>query len=279
MATNLFTNSRDLGASPWSVTRASYDQSAQKLIEDTTAAETHFIDGSVTLAATTTYTVSFEARPAGRDWAALVLQNVGLSKIAYFDLANGALGASNNEADATITAIGNGWYRCTLFDATTSAGSGSVRVYLSDADADFGVLNGDGSSGIYLRHPQVEAGASFTVYESQPPALTVDASVVDVVRHSVRYDPRTPDTVRNFRGSCLSAIVTAMGYRRVWDFETPLMDTTTAASFEADISTGDLFTLTGYLVGGATVTAAVVDIQRTDSPLYSSFTFTAEESL
>lgn len=109
-------------------------------------------------------------------------------------------------------------------------------------------------------------------------ALTLDASLINVTRHSVRYEPRTAGVVRNFRGSVLSAITTAMGYLRVWSIETPDMDFTAAASFEADISTGDLFTVTGTLVGSSTLTAAVANIQREDSALYSRFSFELHES-
>lgn len=162
------------------------------------------------------------------------------------------------------------------FSALTSGGSAGTTEGVDIGDAFSAVRARVGSvlDGLKLGDTPsaVAQGAS-----SSP--LFIGASLVAVTRHSCRYEPLGASVIRNYRGACLSAITTARGFFRVWKFDTPNMTSAVAASFEADISTGDLFTVTGYLVGSSAVTVAIANIQREDSALYSRYSFELIESV
>lgn len=59
------------------------------------------------------------------------------------NLTTGAITGSSNVSASSITSLGNGWYRVTLTQTTSSAGSSGVRVAPTAGSA------GDGTSGIY----------------------------------------------------------------------------------------------------------------------------------
>lgn len=168
-------------------------------------------------------------------------------------------------ADGSIS-IGTGVFTVTGADATLT---------YSGAAASVAVAVGVDAVQITAHNPTV------SVVGPSSDGLTINASAVAVREngHAVRYESLADHPVRNYRGTCISAITTARGYRRIWSMQTPPMTTAAAACFEADVSTGDLFSVTGFLVGSSTLTAAIANIQREDSPLFASFSFDLVESL
>ena len=168
--TNLFTYSEQFDNAAWTKSNATITANAttspdgtvdaDALIE-TTATGTHVTYQVFTFVAATAYTYSVYVKANGRtkfDFASLS----GFSPGASFDLTAVTATPLGATSAATITAVGNGWYRCTA-TRTSAGGSDQAQIRLVDA-AGASTYTGDGTSGIYLWGAQLEAGAFATSY-------------------------------------------------------------------------------------------------------------------
>ena len=162
-STNLLTYSQDFSNAAWSKARTSIatgadiapdgTQTMQLLVEDTST-NSHIIynASAITVTSGTSYTFTIYAKQYGRTWLNIVPSfSTG---IAYFDLANVALGTVSN-GTASITSVGNGVVKCS-FTVTTNTTSGFIFIQLASAN---GTNNytGNGYSGIYIWQAQLEA--------------------------------------------------------------------------------------------------------------------------
>jgi hypothetical protein len=197
---NLLTDSQDFERGTWVETRATVEDdvaqapdgtlTADRLKEDSTPSSTHRIDRSAALSPAiptgTVATFSVYAKPDGRNWILLEMQGGLGSGYAWFDIANGAVGSTVNlSGTATITDAGNGWYRCSITDTTTSTSNQIADVFLATAN---GVTSysGDGTSGAYIWGAQLEPGTTPTDY----------VRTVDVVGKAYRWYEPTEGTVQ-----------------------------------------------------------------------------------
>ena len=130
--------------------------SAFKLVEDTSTGG-HGIYAPISITGSASW--SFYVKYAGRQWFKLIPQSAGFTSAQYYDVQNGVIGASVAGIEATITSMGDGWYRCTASreDATF------MNVSMSDADGSSS-YTGDGTSGVYLYGAQVEQSSYATSY-------------------------------------------------------------------------------------------------------------------
>ena len=76
----------------------------------------------------------------------------------FFNVSNGTLGDDfgSNVIDATITDVGNGWYRCSV--TLNKTGTGNVEVLLSSDGVSTYTFAGDGVGGVYIQDFQLEQG-------------------------------------------------------------------------------------------------------------------------
>jgi hypothetical protein len=118
-------------------------------------------------------TLSVYAKANTRNWLCLNLNYSGNHR-AWFDLQNGVLGTVESGNTATITSVGNGWYRCTLYRATDN---NNVDIDVANANGAFSYL-GDGSS-IYIWGAQLELTSTANTYT---PTTAVGLSTSNVNR-------------------------------------------------------------------------------------------------
>jgi len=143
---------------------------AQKLMEDTTASNSHFIVQPGTgIVANTRYVQSVYAKAGERSWLYMTEGN-NVTAQAWFDLANGVVGnvTGTGSPAGSITAVGNGWYRCSLaFTPIAAAANVQLRVVTGNNVANY---TGDGNSGIYIYGAQLSDSASLDPYVPTPGA-------------------------------------------------------------------------------------------------------------
>ena len=203
--TNYLVRSQEFDNASWTKVRSSVSANlatapdgtltADKLIEDTTVNDSHYVYQVYTKGSTTelqTYAASIWIKAAGRTQLRLIAQgSSGSANSAdvYFDLsaitasAVTVAGAWDNAA-ARIEAWPNGWYRCMLDFRVNNDGQAHVVLVAMLATAVSSSYTGNGSSGVYLWGAQLEKGTGATSYVATTTAI-VGRSADDCVMTSL----------------------------------------------------------------------------------------------
>jgi hypothetical protein len=111
---------------------------------------------------TNPYTCSFYAKAAERTWCSVYLYD-GTAYEAFFDLVNGVVGSVASGMTATITNVGNGWYRCTVTRSVTinASTNGGIISAIGNNQSSY---TGTSGSGIYVWGAQVVEGSTALPY-------------------------------------------------------------------------------------------------------------------
>jgi len=108
--------------------------------------------------ASTTYTHSVYAKAGGYSFLLLnFATDFTANPNATFNLATGVI-TSSAACIASISSVGNGWYRCSI--TATAATTGDGYIYNFPMPSTSGSYAGNGTSGVYLWGVQLEANSS-----------------------------------------------------------------------------------------------------------------------
>jgi hypothetical protein len=127
---------------------------ADKLVPSSTGAQRSVYRAFTTSGSTSTVSVYLKYGGYQWTWVECYLGRV------WFDVLNGVKGAESG-ATGTITAVGNGWYRCTVTETTPAGGYVTVGPSSANSSQTVTVATNDVFSGVFLWGAQAEVGASF----------------------------------------------------------------------------------------------------------------------
>lgn len=175
--TNLLTYSEQFDNAAWNKTRSSITANsiaapdgtltADKFVENTDN-DIHYIRISTTNG-NATYTFAIYVKAAERTNVRIDLSDNTTGVVAgWFNLALGTItnslaSGSWTAPSATITPVGDGWYRCSV-TGTRGAGTATVGQVFTISSGTTTSYLGDGTSGLYIWGAQLEAGAFPTSY-------------------------------------------------------------------------------------------------------------------
>ena len=139
-------------------------------------------DGAATAHSTTTanqsltsgltYTISVYAKAGTLVGTAFVFPSAAFTSnlTARFNISTGTIAGLDSGLTGSITAVGDGWYRCSVTATATATASGGFQIRTATASASF--YQGNGTGTIYLWGAQLEQNAgSFTVPGEYTPTV------------------------------------------------------------------------------------------------------------
>jgi hypothetical protein len=168
---NYAINSESFDNATWSKVRSSITPNvtiapdgtttADKLVEDTSASNTHYIYDSINYVSGLIYTASVYAKADTRSNILVQFPSGAFTtaKSAYFNLATGSITSTSSGATSNIENVGNGWYRCSITaTATTTISINTILCYLV-LSGTTNSYTGDGTSGLYIWGGQIAIGS------------------------------------------------------------------------------------------------------------------------
>jgi len=213
--TNIIIGGTDLSNGAWANIRSSesvnQDYSpvtgtltADKLIEDGTAAASHFIYNSTAKAATALpYCCELYAKAAGRSEIRVLLSRANSANYAgAFFLLTGSGSAHTlitsgfSGIFAEILHVGDGWYRCRIGSVSDTDTWITVSIYTSAGGA-VTSYNGDGVSGVLISDVRLFNGSFYTARKESAPTT-------DNLGNALQYTGQCPLELPMNSSNCLT---------------------------------------------------------------------------
>lgn len=195
--TNLLLSSQAFDSSNWVRSNVSVVANAAIAPDGTMTADkvvgaagasARYIGSSIATGTNITYAGSVYAKDAGLGFFQLNFSNFANdSRGVKFDLQSGTVrsvdanGPDFTAIGGSITAVGGGWYRCTIV-ATKGSANAYTRLTIDPKDASLNA-SGDGVSGFYVWQGQIEAG----LFATSP--IVTDASTATRLGDVVTMGP------------------------------------------------------------------------------------------
>lgn len=196
--TNLWLYSEQFDNANWSKFRSSITANsaaapdgtttADTLVEDGTAANTHVAGQTWTCVNATTYVLSIFAKAAGRSWLAVDVPaaQFGLKEQCYWNIGAGVGAVGTNgvtNSNAYIVDVGNGWYRCVLIKTATASAAGTVYWASASGDNTW-IYNGTSSDSLYLWGANCVADTALSSYIQTTAATAARAADVALITNA-----------------------------------------------------------------------------------------------
>jgi len=159
---NAYWGKEQLTLSSNSTTAPNSTLTADTLVENTANA-IHRISYNLNVVAGTSYTLSVYVKNNGRRYF-MINANTAISARSTFDLQDGVVSATSS-GTATITNVGDGWYRCTVTGTPSTSVLISAYFQLNNLGvATDTTYTGDGVSGFYIWGAQLVEGSQPLTY-------------------------------------------------------------------------------------------------------------------
>jgi hypothetical protein len=186
-AHNLVLQSQTLDNASWTATSLTVTANSVAAPDGTTTAETlalvdasaaHNISSTASFTTGLTYTYSCYFKANTHNFVQLGFSSTFNANVyANFNVSAGTVGSAGSQTTATITDVGNGWYRCSVTGPSTTTSSTTVFVYIvSSASASrVEIHDPNSTNSLYAWGAQIELASSAGKYVATTAAAVYES--------------------------------------------------------------------------------------------------------